>query len=126
MEAPGSGEAAPLTGQGPQRRCQPARRSTPASGHSTMTGATRPPERRCRPPRTPVRYPRADGLDDPGGWRWQILGELGGLAEAVDADYEKAREKQRAQALAYRVGAPLATAASRPSARSSRRSAPQC
>src|SRR5579864_1272474 len=33
----------------------------------------------------------------------------GGLAQAVNADYEKAREKQRAQALAYRVGTPLAT-----------------
>lgn len=53
--------------------------------------------------------PRADGLDDPGGWRWQILEELYGLAMAVNADYEKARQKQRGQALAYRVGTPLAT-----------------
>jgi len=50
-----------------------------------------------------------DGLDDPGGWRWQIFDELQGLAEALNADYEKARQKQRAQALAYRVGTPLAT-----------------
>jgi len=53
--------------------------------------------------------PTTAGLDDLGGWRWQILNELQGLALAVNADYDKALRKQRAQALAYRVGTPLAT-----------------
>ncbi|HWG03173.1 MAG TPA: hypothetical protein VG164_15175, partial [Trebonia sp.] len=56
------------------------------------------------------RDPAVEGLDEPGaldetgGWRWQVLGELRGLSTDVAADYARARRKQSRQAWESRVG----------------------
>ena len=107
MGAPGAGGVAPLTGTGTTA----AMSAEQHTGEQAFDNAKRYAAAKAalEIAKGASQDPRADGLDDPGGWRWQILDELYGLAKAVNADYETARQKQRAQALAYRVGTPLAT-----------------
>src|SRR5215831_11991624 len=107
MGAPGAGGVAPLTGTGTTA----AMSAEQHTGEQAFDNAKRYAAAKAalETAKGASQDPRADGLDDPSGWRWQILDELYGLAKAVNADYEKARQKQRAQALAYRVGTPLAT-----------------
>jgi hypothetical protein len=109
MGAPGVGEVAPLTGTGTiaALSAQEGRHT----GEQAFDNAERYAAAKAalEAAKRASKDPRADGLDDPDGWRWQILDEFYGLAKAVNADYEKARQNQRAQALAYRVGTPLAT-----------------
>jgi hypothetical protein len=107
MGAPGAGGAAPLTGTGTTA----ALSAQQHTGEQAFPNAERyaAAQAALEAAKGASKDPRADGLDDPDGWRWQILDELHGLAKAVNADYETARQKQRAQALAYRVGTPLAT-----------------
>ena len=109
MEAPGAGGVAPLTGTGTpaalsaQEEQHTGKRPFDNAGRHVAAKAA------LKAAKDASKDPRADGLDDPDGWRWQVLDELYGLAMAVNADYETARKNQRNQALAYRVGTPLAT-----------------
>ena len=43
-------------------------------------------------------------LAEPDGWRWRVLDDLTTLSEAVNRDYQAARERQRALAWESRLG----------------------
>lgn len=43
-------------------------------------------------------------LAEPDGWRWRVLDDLAGLSNAVNRDYEVARERQRKLAWESRLG----------------------
>jgi hypothetical protein len=109
MGAPGAGEVAPPTGTG--TKAELSAQENQHTGEQAFDNDKRHADAKAalKAAQGASKDPDADGLNEPGGWRWQILDELYGLAKAVDADYETARQQQRAQALAYRVGTPLTT-----------------